>query len=220
MNLLVVLLLILAFVCLSSSRGKKPPTNPRSTPSAPQKIVVESNQGQPSKPLYTEQFNHRGVSTGYANASQVTASPNLSRGASPDDICNKCGKRWRRWENSENGGYWYSCSGYPSCDNTRQKQIREKFCANGHRRTSSNTAYTAEGHRRCLICRPLPEKSVATYRLPSTSSDSRASRETVKRKVSDLDKFCRNGHRRTTENTYVRPDGERECKICRRNARK
>jgi len=27
---------------------------------------------------------------------------------------------------------------------------------------------------------------------------------------------CRRGHPRTTENTYVRPDGKRQCRVCRR----
>lgn len=167
-----------------------------------------------------EQFNHRRVSTAYANASPITASPNLSRGASSDDFCNKCGKRWQKWENSENGGYWYSCSRWPRCDNTREKQILEKFCANGHRRTSSNTAYTAAGHRRCLIRNPPSQKKVVVGRRSQNTPDSRAPRETGRNKAKDLDKFCRNGHRRTTENTYIRPDGERECRICRRILRR
>jgi hypothetical protein len=31
---------------------------------------------------------------------------------------------------------------------------------------------------------------------------------------------CKNGHERTEENTFVRKDGRRECKVCRRNCDK
>lgn len=33
------------------------------------------------------------------------------------------------------------------------------------------------------------------------------------------DAQCRNGHPRTPENTYIRPDGVRECRICQSAAR-
>jgi hypothetical protein len=50
-----------------------------------------------------------------------------------------------------------------------------------------------------LICRPFPETSSSDDSLYSP--------------------FCRNGHLRTDADTYVRPSGERECNICRKNNR-
>jgi ssDNA-binding Zn-finger/Zn-ribbon topoisomerase 1 len=40
-----------------------------------------------------------------------------------------------------------------------------------------------------------------------------------KPKVGSRTSSCRNGHPRTPENTYTRPDGSIECRICRKNAR-
>jgi hypothetical protein len=54
---------------------------------------------------------------------------------------------------------------------------------------------------RCLNCRPLPKSP-------------------PQRSKQDLDKYCRNGHLRTPESTYTRPNGDRECSICRSNRRK
>lgn len=34
------------------------------------------------------------------------------------------------------------------------------------------------------------------------------------------DRYCRNGHRRTKENTYITPDGYRACGVCRTAAQR
>jgi hypothetical protein len=51
--------------------------------------------------------------------------------------------------------------------------------------------------------------SATNYERPSSQSS-----------TTDTDLYCRNGHKRTAENTYIRPNGERECGVCRKNARK
>ena len=184
--------------------------------------VGASSTKQPTRPANVEPFKRQGVTASSNNSSPVTPSASLRSGTSSDDFCNKCGRRWRRWDNTENGGYWYSCSGYPRCDNTLSKQLSEKFCSNGHPRTTSNTVYTASGQRRCLVCRPLPEKGSVVVRPTRNIRDSQATHDVAKNeknKKNTTDKVCRNGHRRTPENTYIRPDGSRECRICRRNAR-
>ena len=220
MELILIVAFILVVLGWSSNRDEKISTYSDIAPYVSPRKVVENNHNQPSGVSEVDASRLNKISTGNTRASSAIPSPNLSSGSSSDDFCNKCGKRWRRWDNSANGGYWFSCSGYPKCDNTRDKQMREKYCANGHIRTSSNTAYTAAGHRRCLICRPFPEKYVAEYPPPNTKRHGDAKHVSEIKKIVKPDEFCRNGHRRTIENTYVRPDGERECRICRRNARK
>ena len=137
-----------------------------------------------------------------------------AEGFIPSDKC-ECGGRWVKYVNQSTGGRFFGCSRYPNCDNTRDAQQAKYFCSNGHKRTSENTDYNSDGSRRCLICRPLPKES--------SSSNFRG--QTFGRNVSrsssyDTNLYCRNGHKRTADNTYVRPNGERECRICRKNARK
>jgi hypothetical protein len=64
------------------------------------------------------------------------------------------------------------------------------------------------------VCRPLSKES------PGSSYRESQTKGTSNRPSSyDSNLFCRNGHKRTSQNTYVRPDGERECRVCRKNAR-
>ena len=136
-----------------------------------------------------------------------------TEGFIPTDKC-ECGGQWVKHVNKTTGGRFFGCSRYPSCDNTRDKQQAKNFCSNGHARTSQNTAYNADGSRRCLVCRPFPIGP-----LSSTFRNSNTERNTGPLSSKDTSLYCRNGHKRTTENTYVRPNGERECGICRKNAR-
>lgn len=136
-----------------------------------------------------------------------------TEGFIPTDKC-ECGGQWVKHVNKTTGGRFFGCSRYPTCDNTRDKQQAKNFCSNGHERTSQNTAYNSDGSRRCLICRPLPKESPSSN-FRGTNSGRTASQPSSR--LTNL--YCRNGHKRTTENTYVRPNGERECVICRRNAR-
>jgi hypothetical protein len=88
------------------------------------------------------------------------------------------------------------------------------YCSNGHARNSQNTAYNSDGSRRCLICRPYPiESSASHFRGPRMEYSS------SKQETNRSQDVCKNGHIRTEENTYIRPNGERECRICRKNAR-
>lgn len=137
----------------------------------------------------------------------------------PSDRCEKCGGAWIKKVHKENGGRFFSCANYPRCKNTREKQISDKYCSNGHRRTASNTRRSSTGRRTCLDCHP-PQNSA---RSSPTSIHPRPERfressDSANATNSRTD-YCRNGHERTPSNTYFRPDGERECRICRRNAR-
>ena len=160
--------------------------------------------------------------TGYSNPPKSQKSSNSTTGEFsrstegfiPTDKC-ECGGQWVKHVNKNTGGRFFGCSRYPACDNTRDKQQAKNFCTNGHARTSQNTAYNADGSRRCLICRPLAqEKSNSGSRETNIERTARLSN------LNDTNLYCRNGHERTMQNTYVRPNGERECGICRINARR
>lgn len=144
----------------------------------------------------------------------------------PDDRCT-CGGKWIRRENGGSGGRFWGCSNYPRCHKTRDEVMRARHgpywreeerpelarCSNGHPRTAENTALNAAGHRICLDCRPP-----ATKQQPKVAPLKKAA--PPKYAISSSVGTCRNGHPRTPENTYVRPDGERECRICRKLARR
>ena len=139
-----------------------------------------------------------------------------TRGFIPCDKCS-CGGTWIKHENRKTGGRFFGCSRYPACKNTRDKQERMsrtqvRKCPNGHVGTIWNTEYNVLGRQSCLDCENERElKHLEYLERQEKLSDNRVS--TGSKEV------CRNGHPRTTANTYFRPDGERECRICRRNAR-
>jgi ssDNA-binding Zn-finger/Zn-ribbon topoisomerase 1 len=144
----------------------------------------------------------------------------------PSDHC-PCGGTWIRRENSDTHGRFWGCSNYPRCENTRDEVMRARLgpywqeierpelakCSNGHPRTPQNTAYNAAGYRVCLDCKGF---SPATSRTVAAKSPVPPTRSAATSSVGT----CRNGHPRTPENTYVRPNGERECRICRQLARR
>ena len=141
-----------------------------------------------------------------------------------NDICNKCGRKWHLFENSLTGHSFYGCSGWPKCKNSREKQLLEKFCGNGHRRTVSNTAYTDDGARRCLICRPYAKdlENFCSNGHPRTQSNTAYTASGARRCLvcqpfpeKDLKNFCANGHLRTPSNTSLTSNGERRCLTCR-----
>jgi ssDNA-binding Zn-finger/Zn-ribbon topoisomerase 1 len=182
--------------------GSKSPSSPKSSN---QSILI------PPKRLTSTQTATRSETTGEFKRS--------SEGFIPSDRCEKCGGAWVKHVSKENGGRFFGCANYPRCKNTRDKQISDKQCINGHRRTTSNTLYDAAGRRRCLDCHPL--RNSRTNNTQHQRSRARISQDRVGPTFASMSnkEFCRNGHERTPSNTYYRPDGERECRICRRDAR-
>jgi hypothetical protein len=65
-----------------------------------------------------------------------------------------------------------------------------------------------------LICRPYPKENSESY-FPVSSTEYVSSKPST----NSSKQVCKNGHKRTEENTYIRPNGERECRICRKHAR-
>ena len=182
--------------------GSKSPSTPKSS---------DQSNPTPSKQL---------TSTSSATRSETTGEfKRSSEGFIPSDRCEKCGGAWVKHVSKENGGRFFGCANYPRCKNTRDKQISDTQCSNGHRRTAYNTQYDAANRRRCLECHPLGNSR--TTNPQHRSSRARVTQDRVgPTSISMSNKeFCRNGHERMPSNTYYRPDGERECRICRRDAR-
>jgi len=94
------------------------------------------------------------------------------------------------------------------------KDTKGQYCENGHPRYLSNSPNDPNGHWTCVKCANTPsettspQEDLAKIRDAIAAITSRRSEET-----------CRNGHKRTLENTYYRPNGDRECRICRKLAR-
>ena len=161
--------------------------------------------------------------------------PAVADGApQPNDLC-PCGGRWSRRENSDTGGRFWGCANYPRCKNTRDEVMRSRNgpywreaerpelakCSNGHLRTPRNTEYSAGGRRICLDCKASTASRASTRTVTAPAKAQPKPQPPEARKSSNsLSTNCRNGHPRTPENTYVRPDGSRECSVCRRNARR
>ena len=224
--MLISLLVIGAFIYFAFTGSK---SSSRSTTSSKQ------NSSTPSSSSSSSSQSSSNTSTGEF--------VRTTEGFIPTDRC-ECGGEWVKHVNKVNGGRFFGCSRYPRCENTRDKQKAKYFCGNGHKRTTENTSHSADGGRRCLICRPFPETSSRddslnslfcrnghlrtaedTYMRPNGERECRICRKNTQSLSSgssssrDSHLYCRNGHKRTSENTYVRPDGERECRICRKNSR-
>lgn len=169
----------------------------------------------PSNPTFSQEPSTKSVSSTLREGthSHTGEFVRSTKGFIPTDRC-ECGGQWVKHENKKTGGRFFGCSRYPTCDNTRDKQQTKNFCSNGHARNSQNTAYNSDGSRRCLICRPYPQETSEGYFLKS-STEYVSSKPNTNR----FDQVCKNGHKRTEENTYFRPNGERECRICRKQAR-
>lgn len=83
---------------------------------------------------------------------------------------------------------------------------RKTHCINGHEFNDANTYTHPRTKRRyCKVCKA--EKARKTHKLKR--GDKFGLRDII------LKSHCNFGHEYTVENTYVRPDGYRECRICR-----
>ena len=206
--------MILGIVAYFFSKDSKSPAKGKST--------FKSNPQTPISNYYSNSAPPNTKASGYPNSthsqkSSYSTTGEFSRsneGYIPTDKC-ECGGQWVKHVNKTTGGRFFGCSRFPGCDNTRDKQQSKNFCSNGHPRTNQNTHYNSDGSRRCLICRPLPkEPSVKNFR------ESNSERSSSRSSSNDTNLYCRNGHKRSVENTYFRPNGDRECGTCRKNARK
>jgi len=158
----------------------------------------------------------------------------IKEGFQPEDRCS-CGGNWIKRENRNTGGRFFSCSRYPSCKNSREQVLKarlgseydEIYCSRGHHKPTSGIVYDYK--RGIAVCKKCVSKGYLA--LPSRGTSTRESSESRVRS-SEISKNkktggqmrgrserCRNGHPRTYENTYIRPDGSRECRVCKRNAR-
>lgn len=158
----------------------------------------------------------------------------IKEGFQPDDRCS-CGGTWVKRENRETGGRFFSCSNYPTCKNSREKVLKarlgagysEIYCSRGHHKPTFGTVWDAASGK--LVCKKCVDKGYLNLWYRSTPS---RNRDEIRKKnqsepppnISALKtngnrETCKNGHVRTKENTYIRPDGSRECRVCKKNSR-
>ena len=158
----------------------------------------------------------------------------VTTGHQPSDRC-ICGGSWIKRENSDTGGRFFSCSRFPSCSYTRDQverirlgaKYKDFYCSHGHHKPSGGTVTDPVSGQ--LLCKKCLDKGYVHLKTPRAQMTPRPtpsipSRPSVtgqtSRSASDRGEVCRNGHPRTPDNLYIRPDGSRECRICRRNARR
>lgn len=159
-----------------------------------------------------------------------SASKPITTGFQPEDRCT-CGGRWVKRENSQTGGVFFACSRYPKCKNSRDQVLRrrlgsaysKKYCSRGHTLEVFGTVTDpVDGRSLCKRC--LSKGLIQMRRVPAPrESKIKMEQRNLPAKKKNItwqgDDYCRNGHRRTADNIYIRPYGSRECRICRRNAR-
>lgn len=166
-----------------------------------------------------------------------------TQGFQPIDRCS-CGGSWVKRENSDTGGRFFGCSRYPRCKKTREQVLRDRlgsrysdtYCARGHDKTHFGTVEDPRtGRELCKRCiekghiQPLRSRRTDDVDLdpPDTrpmwfgddSEEIEVPSSSSKKVPHGPTETCRNGHVRTKENTYTRPDGSIECRVCRKNAR-
>ncbi len=177
---------------------------------------------------------HRGSSKGpiakgpmatdpWAPTEKPSKAKAITSGFQPEDRC-PCGGTWVKKKNSQTGGRFFHCSRFPSCRLTRDEVIRkrmgssykDRYCSRGHHKESVGTVTNPTTEK--VLCKKCVDKGYVKF---STVREelSRVS-NIVRSGESQQNNFCRNGHPRSPENTYLRPDGSRECAVCRRNARR
>jgi len=82
----------------------------------------------------------------------------------------------------------------------------QTHCINGHAFNDQNTyTHPKTGHRYCKVCKAKKSKEAHKEKRGDKFGIS-----TYKVRT-----HCKHGHEFTDENTYVRPDGYKECIICR-----
>lgn len=194
-----------------------------------------SSSSRSSSTIYPDQSKKTSVQTSVAPVDQYPRTPNIIKdGFQPDDRCS-CGGTWVKRENRETGGQFFSCSRYPTCKNSRDQVLRarlgsqysEIYCSNGHHRPTAGVIFDSQrGKDVCKKCvdkgylvlrsRGLSDRIVSESAVPGTIETGK--KQTSGESRSSAEK-CRNGHTRNSENTYIRPDGSRECRVCKRNSR-
>lgn len=168
--------------------------------------------------------------SGSAGNPPVTKSSSgvITDGFQPEDRC-ICGGKWVKRENSSTGGRFFACSNYPRCRYTRDQvqkirlgtRYNEVYCSRGHHKPTSGTVLEDSTGR--VLCQKCVDNGYVTLREERVQLEDRYDFKQVPTKPTRpfaTNPLCRNGHPRTPENTYYRPDGSRECAICRREARK
>lgn len=82
---------------------------------------------------------------------------------------------------------------------------RPTHCKRGHELNDENAYKNKRGHKYCKVCKREQQKA----KLREERGEKFGTSEHRVRT------HCKHGHEYTEENTYIRPDGYKECRICR-----
>jgi hypothetical protein len=97
----------------------------------------------------------------------------------------------------------------PAGWNAEARKGREAtHCFKGHPFTPDNTLLW-RGFRRCAICRHASEKKVRLVKKMKKLA------EPPKPRIKHLRTHCLKGHLLEVDNCYIKPDGHRQCRICK-----
>lgn len=97
----------------------------------------------------------------------------------------------------------------PVTHEENMRRARGSHCRNGHEFTEENTYWPPGNRRRCLACKRASGRRYTERN--STGGVGWAAENAAKT-------HCVNGHEFTPENTIVRKNGGRKCRICQRVA--
>ena len=142
--------------------------------------------------------------------------------------------------NSNTGGRFFACSRFPRCTNTREQELKNKlgdlygeiYCPRGHHKPTVGVSINLySGRESCQRCieKGYVKQPIGLEKFDEDFEDEvdspfpnrgKPSKPLVKMNIKDDIEYCRNGHIRTNESTYIRPDGSRECRTCKNNTRK
>jgi hypothetical protein len=220
--------------------GPKPTVDPATfvpgelPPPQHQRSVLVPPPSRPSIPTSSTNSSQAGrnhSSTTFEFRRSTTSDYEVSKeGFQPKDRCS-CGGTWVKVVNSENGGRFFRCSRYPRCRNGREEVLKKRlgsryrdfYCSRGHELavfgTTTHPRNGKEVCNRCIYKGYVKDPSDIEPKQSSTESRKRSGRKSPTTGFVRNDEYCRNGHPRTPENTYYRPDGSRECRVCKRAAR-
>lgn len=98
----------------------------------------------------------------------------------------------------------------------KNKSLLKTKCIHGHDYTPENTGYSSRnGARYCRLCCRIKESKRRDQKLVKKYPKKyKTEQEIDKIRSSGSNKFCKAGHPFSYENTWVRKDGRRICKIC------
>lgn len=92
-------------------------------------------------------------------------------------------------------------------ENSRRRKDTGTNCPQGHEYTADNSFYNSRGHRQCVACRKIQDRESRERGLGRALQVPHGDRT-----------HCPQGHPYDLANTYLNPQGRRNCRACTRAA--